>query len=395
VTDCSIGVQFSGANSLLTNSNFVRPLDGVVLYGANSIVDSITVSGCELGAQISGQGSYFTNSEVNGCVGGVVIQNADSVTVSGNLIHNLYAAPVINGSQINFPDVMGIMVVDSRYYMLSGNQILNLSTSIDQRRGGGTGGLVAGIYIDAASDGIVQSSTMVSLTGKSTAFWFNGGDAQAVYLINSYNVTISNNVIGEVRGGDNYQQNSNDWETFGGNAYGITAMNVSAFILSNQVCLLFFPSLRILFAFLHQTIYYSPCFYIQCTRNLVAYIVKQISTITGGSGGYSQFANTPAATGGIAAAIFGNGVSLNVTSNTLSNVVGGLGGNKTDPEAYTGNGGNAYGLYEISCIGQVNNNNQITGITGGPAGVFTSNLKEASDGKPGQAYPTQLTCFSM
>jgi hypothetical protein len=243
VTDCSsIGVRFFGENSLLTNSNFVRVLEGVDIIGANNIVDSITITNCELGAQISGQGSYFTNSEVNGCIDGVVIQSADGVTVAGNLIHNLYASPSINGSQIIFPNVIGILVANSSFYELNQNQILNLSTSIDQR-GGGEGGVVAGIYIDAGSDGTVKSCSIGGVTGKSSAYFLPGGDAQGVYISDSFNVVLLSNLIQGVRGGDNAEQH------VGGSAYGIYAMNASAIIQRNQVCL--FPS-SLFFLFVYQ-----------------------------------------------------------------------------------------------------------------------------------------------
>lgn len=98
---------------------------------------------------------------------------------------------------------------------------------------------------------------------------------------------------------------------------------------------------------------------------------KQIINVAGGVGGYSQFYQTPASTGGSAFGIFGANSSLSVTNNNVTTIKGGNGGNGAVSGGYGGQGGDAYGLLEVWNYGGLGSNqgNTFTGVIAGTGGV--------------------------
>eukprot|EP00026_Physarum_polycephalum_P001650 Phypoly_transcript_01652.p1 GENE.Phypoly_transcript_01652~~Phypoly_transcript_01652.p1 ORF type:complete len:1071 (+),score=122.64 Phypoly_transcript_01652:274-3213(+) len=347
VTDCMTGVQIASTATSVTTSQFVRADTGIIVHPAamNTLIDSNTFTDCETGVQIVSQKTQLTNCAIVGGTVGVLASSATDAIISGNSIRDQYA----NSTDLTFDDIAGIIVEASQNFLITKNYISGLSTVNDPRREGGEVNIqVVGIYVKQCTDGTIQSNTISDITGKNSLFYYDGGDAQGLYLDTSFNIKVDQNTISDIRGGFNGEQ-AYYYQTVGGNAYGIYAIDTSAHLTSNQ-----------------------------------------ISSIVAGYGGYSPYWGTTAATGGVAVGIYANLASIDAQNNGLTNIIGGAGGNGSDPEANAGNGGNAYGILGEQCEGFVNNNTNYGYIAGGAAGYAALN-----SGNPGQEFPATISSIGI
>lgn len=205
--------------------------------GSGNTITGIVLQNCSVGAHLAGSSSFLTNSNVIGGAVGVLITGS-SVTVSGNIISNLYPNYTLFSSSWYSPDVIGISIQNATSFTVSNNTIRDISTIhhlLPLYQQVPRGGAVSGIVMSRSVRGSITSNIIRDITGCFSEE-YQGGHASAINISSVTNVIISQNVIFNVLGGTTNYRSYNFYNA-PGNAYGIYATEFFGNIVNNEVCL--------------------------------------------------------------------------------------------------------------------------------------------------------------